>query len=211
MKTSLTKNIIPVSILILMGITALLTRNFYYSVPKYDEIFTKRIPLKIKEWSGTEIPIEKRVLDILETDDAIIRTYKKINIPPVNLYIVFSKGNRKVAHPPEICSAGVGKKLINKQREVLNIEGQDVEIAHLVLVKEKEQVVLLYTYKSGSKYTDNVFKQQLYLVLDIILKKRSSGALITITTPVVESEKVAGERAKSFLRDLFPYIVKELP
>lgn len=61
--------------------------------------YAKQLPLFFNGWAGREIEVDKRTLEILETNDVLIRNYTKGADTPVQLCIVYASNNRKVSHP----------------------------------------------------------------------------------------------------------------
>src|SRR5207244_33812 len=68
---------------------------------------TRDVPARLGAWQGTDLPIDARVHDLLETDDVLLRRYRSA-ADLVDVLVVHAADSRKVAHPPEICFAGGG-------------------------------------------------------------------------------------------------------
>ncbi|MGQ9609408.1 MAG: exosortase C-terminal domain/associated protein EpsI [bacterium] len=196
---------------ILLSFTAIITYGSYSLRNYSDELYTPKIPLIIGNWYGKELGMDERTYKILETKDAIMREYINSN-DTVLLAIVFSQDNRKVAHPPEVCFAGGGWERSDRGIETLIINGREIKMNRLILQKDSWKQVVLYLYKSGDKLTENYYAQQFNIILNGMLSKDTSSALIRVSANVYDgdvSEKIA--LTKNFFREIIPIIEQKLP
>jgi len=195
-------------ILILVSIVGLLS----YLPTRFDSMSNVKmedIPKTIGEWSATDIPLLERDYQILETRNLIMREYKNPAGEVVYLYIIYSEGNRKVAHPPEVCFMGSGATIVNKTPLQLN---QSIVANKLNIEKDDLQQVVLYWFRAGNLNTDKYSKQQTQFVLNRLLRKRTSGAMIRISTDIKDGkEEPALQRVKSFTAELVPLLDKYVP
>lgn len=196
---------------ILLSFTAIITYGSYSLRNYSDELYTRRIPLIIGNWYGKELGMDERTYEVLETKDAIMREYINSN-DTVLLAIVFSQDNRKVAHPPEVCFAGGGWERSDRGIETLIIDGREIKMNKLILQKDSWKQVVLYLYKSGDKLTEKYYAQQFNIILNGMLSKDTSSALIRVSANVYDgdvSEKIA--LTKNFFREIIPIIEQKLP
>lgn len=178
----------------------------------------KDIALKIKvsdfpgtigEWSSIDLPIEEETYQILETRNLFIRDYKNKNAESVYLYIVYSEDNRKVSHPPEVCLLGGGITIVNK--DTLQIT-DSIRVNKLIVEKADSRDMVIYWYKAGGLHTDKYLKQQFKTVTDRIFGKRTSGALIRLSTDIKNNDYEAALRLiKSFISQIEPLLTKYIP
>ena len=80
------------------------------------DIDLNTIPLQVGEWSGRDIKIDKRTIEILETEDVMMREYTNRKGESVYLTIVYSGAKRGAFHPPEVCYTGDGSRLLKLGR-----------------------------------------------------------------------------------------------
>ena len=169
----------------------------------------EKFPKKIGRWSSTEIPLSEKDYEILETRNLILREYKKPREEPVTLYIIYSEDNRKVSHPPEVCYLGSGVTVADKSKIQLT---DSVAANRLLLEKADARQLVVYWYKAGGLNTDKYLKQQLKIVTDRMLAKRTSGALIRLSVDIVkDNEKAAIELIKSFYAQIENDLEKYVP
>lgn len=196
---------------ILLSFTAIITYGSYSQKNYSGKLYTHEIPLIIGNWYGKELGMDERTYEVLETKDAIMREYTNSN-DTVLLAIVFSQDNRKVAHPPEVCFAGGGWERADKGIETLVINGREIKMNRLILQKDSWKQIVFYLYKSGDRLTENYYAQQLGIILNGMLRKDTSSALIRVSTNVSDgsdSEKIA--LTKDFIREIIPIIEQKLP
>jgi EpsI family protein len=204
---------------ILTGILLMVTVITYFlsnDVPAQQKaVYAKQLPVFINGWYGKDIEIDKQTLEILETEDVLMREYKKEQDPPVLLCIVYASNNRKVSHPPEVCYKGSGWSLEEKIPVVFSIKsGEFPEFSAIKLIIEKadQRQLVLYWYKCNSVYATNYYKQQINIVKNQIMTGNSTSGLVRISTPIVNNdEDVAMMRAQRFSLNMLPFITKYLP
>ena len=95
---------------VVLAATALLTVVLEREAPvkTRGHSFARRIPLKFGRWRGEELPVGEAVVETLETDDVLMRSYTKDTGEKIVFAAVFAMDNRRAAHPPEICYRGQG-------------------------------------------------------------------------------------------------------
>ncbi len=68
-----------------------------------------RLPLRIDEWEGCDIPLDERVIKATDTDDHLNRTYSRPGEGQVSLFIGYGVHLRDLMpHRPEVCYRGAG-------------------------------------------------------------------------------------------------------
>ncbi len=166
-------------------------------------------PKTIGDWQSTNIQLSKNDYAILETTNLIMREYKNPKGEIVYLYIVYSGDNRNVVHPPEICYTGGGATIIEKSVLPLN---NSLKVNKFVIEEKDSLQLVVYWFKSGDLQTYNYFKQQLKVVIDRTLRKKTSGALIRLSTDIKDgNENAALQLIKSFVAQTTPLVEKYAP
>jgi EpsI family protein len=208
--SDIAKRFLIVSTLLL--ITAIITFGAYSTKSYSGILYTKDIPLIVGNWFGSDLKIDERTYEILETRDLIMRKYINANSDSVILAVIFSQNNRKIAHPPEVCFTGAGWVKTDRGSEKIIIEGYEFVMNRLILQKDTYTQIALYLYKSGKRLTPNYFFQQINIILNGALHKDTSNALIRIS--VLSSESNIEKSiilAKEFAKEIIPILEKKLP
>jgi len=73
------------------------------AVSKAKRHFARRIPLQLGEWKGSEEPLDPEVVEVLGTDDMLMRNYVNNAGDVVTFAAVFAKDNRRAVHEPMVC------------------------------------------------------------------------------------------------------------
>ena len=172
-----------------------------------------KIPLKLGEWQGRDVPLDKRVYDILETKAIINRSYAS-NGKSVFLSLVYYPETKVDFHAPEGCLAGRGVQISKSPRSILiYYNGKRVNIALNQLVRRHNGVdeLYFYFYKAGSFVGKSYIKLRFNLALNKFKSKSRSGSLIRVSTPVVDGNYQAASKVLcSFIQALYPYLIKYL-
>ena len=200
-----------------MGLASLiLWFGFYYNVEFYNREFAQSIPQVIDGMKSLEIPMDQKTIDILETSDVMFRKYEKDDMIPVYFCVIYSQNNRKVAHPPELCLSGGGsivelKEQVNFDTPVKN----NFDAKKLVVAHSNSKWMYLYWYKSGKFYSSNYLLQQFLAAVTQLVHRKSSCALIRLSTPIPSEEEApfgqSEERLKNFTRTILPILSDKLP
>jgi len=195
----------------LLSITAFITYSSYSTIDYSGELYTRNIPLVVGSWYGKDFSMDDLTYEILETKDAIMREYVNQDGESVLLALVFSMNNRKVAHPPEVCFAGSGWERTVRDEKIVMIKNREIKVNSLTLQKRSDKQVVLYLYKSGNKLTSNYYSQQLNIILNGMLHKDTSSALIRISSITNSNDDKALALTEKFAGEIIPILEKLLP
>ncbi|MEW6074730.1 MAG: exosortase C-terminal domain/associated protein EpsI [Candidatus Omnitrophota bacterium] len=201
------KNFIIV-LLVLIAAAAVTNKQIKYN--PQDEPQVSLFPLTIGDWQGTDIPLSDRDYKILETKNLFIRDYKNLKTgESVNFYVIYSQDNRKALHPPEICYTGGGATITKKT--VIPLIGSFKANLFTIDSKQSRQMVV-YWFKSTTLNTYSYLQQQLKVVVDHILGKKTSGAMIRISAAVHNNDPDSSLRnIKSFASQITPFLDTYVP
>ena len=204
------KNFIIVTIiLVVVSIVGLIS----YLPARFDSALKFKVanfPKTIGEWKATDLPLSERDYEILETRNLFVRNYKNAKGESVYFYLIYSEDNRKVSHPPEVCYMGSGMTIINKSSTQIS---KTLRATQLLVDKDKSQQLVVYWFKAGKLNTDNYLKQQLKIVIDRMLGKRTSGALIRLSVDIKDEKDVNRGLAliRTFAVRIMPMLDKYVP
>lgn len=198
-----------VGLLLIVGIVSI----FAYMPMKFEsggDVRASSIPMAIGQWQGKDLSMDPHVYEILETDNLIMRDYRDPQGRLINLYVIYSQNNRKVAHPPEICLQGGGAMIIDKTAEQVT---PTIIATRLTLeYKDLNRDIGYYWYKSGKEYSNNYVAFQLKMSVERLLRKPTSAAMIRLLTPVTDKNdpQASLDMLKNFARQLQP-LLEQLP
>lgn len=200
--------IIVVVILIIVSITGFLA----YLPTRFDKAMKIKVadlPKTIDEWTATDIPLHEYDYQILETRNLVMREYKNQKAESIYLYIVYSEDNRKVAHPPEVCYMGSGATIVDKS--VVQVTNS-IKATKMLAETGNSRQIIVYWFKVGAFNTDKYLNQQLKIVFNRMLGKRTSGAMIRVSVDVKENNQEAAlVLLKSFCKEIEPLLARYVP
>lgn len=167
------------------------------------------LPLTVGSWAATELPIEDYVRKILDTNDLISRRYTKGGSRPVYLYVAASRGDRKVAHPPEVCAPGNGYTVE---------EHQELDLAHgvravrFMLVRGADKQMIAYFYAAGTWLGPSYVWSQLRAAVERFRSPDVPSALVRLSAPVRNGEdpEETWTAFRDFAGDLVPALQARL-
>ena len=201
-----------ITVLIILAVVAVFSIISYLPVQFDDssQVRISRFPKEIGEWSALQdMEFDARVYDLLETDNFIMRDYKNAKGDTINLYIIYSETNRKVAHPPEICLQGDGATVVDKSLVRIS---PAINAVQLILEKKDFQEIAFYWYKTNKVFTHNYLFQQIAAPIEKMLGKRTSLALIRVIAPLKDQKtEVVINKLISFSRQIEPLLHQYAP
>ena len=187
------------------------------------ETFPPRLPLKLFPaqlggWAGTDVALDKDVLEILGPGDFLFRVYENQGSPqpPVDLFIAYFPSQRAgdTIHSPQHCLPGAGWTPIENRRVPFATPGHvTFPVNRYLLAKGDARLLVLYWYWAHDRGVASEYWAKYYLVADSIKMNRSDGALVRITTPLLpnESPDDAEKRMLPFADDVQPLLDSYIP
>ena len=189
----------------------------------HNEVFPQRLPLKsfpeqLGEWKGTDIPIDKSVLEVLGPGDFLLRVYQSQTQaqPYVDLFIAYFRSQRAgdTIHSPKNCLPGAGWTPAESSRITISVPGHAPFSANrYVIAKGDARQLVLYWYWAHDRGVASEYWAKFYLVRDSIRLSRSDGALVRIITPMSagETTEAAEQRLLPVAGDIVPLLDTYIP
>ena len=197
-------------------------------------------PLVVADkWMGKELGLEKKVLDVLQLSDYMMRVYwpiapertdelYKTNVSrrprptsqrsvkggPLWLYVGYYESQRtgSTYHSPKNCLPGAGWQFVESEYVKVALgKGQAQEINRVLIQKGLDQQVILYWYQDRGRVIASEYWAKGYMILDSITKNRTDGSLVRISIPVETSPEDAYQRGLNFIQDVWPVLLQYMP
>jgi len=162
-------------------------------------------------FTGTDHKLDAGTLAILGTDDYLYRTYAAGRVDPiVRVLIVYSGPDRTGIHPPEVCLAGSGHRIVAKA--VRRVGADLPAMQELVTDHNGRRAVHLYIYKCGRRYTRSFAGQQAMIVANGLLRRNAGAAVIRLTASAVGGDETAARQlAMAAAGQILPETTAALP
>lgn len=175
-------------------------------------------PKSLGEWKGGRPTLlEPKVERALAAEDYILSDYTNAKGRTVNLHVAYYGSQRKGAapHMPTVCIPGGGWHIVTLQRTQYASPQLEVTLPlnRVVIARDKDKLLVYYWFVQRGRKLANEYLSKWYLFSDAIVKNRTDGALVRLTTPLHpgESELDADERLQSFIIELEPRLTAFLP
>lgn len=163
-------------------------------------------PMRVKEWSGTAMTLEKQYIEALRFDDYVLAEYRYGSEQPVSFYSAYYRSQRKgqSAHSPSSCLPGGGWEISHIETVQIPVgEGnvRDLPVNRALIQKDRQKQVVLYWFKQRDRLLADEYLVKFYLLWDALTRNRTDGALVRIASMVGpgESEDVVDRRLQRFV------------
>ncbi|HEY3323575.1 MAG TPA: EpsI family protein [Planctomycetota bacterium] len=197
----------------LAAVAVLANTRLFQPAAAHAPLDFKRFPTQIGEWKmEREFPVSQREIDILETDNILYRLYREPSGRAVVLALVYDpSGNRKMAHPQEVCLAAAGLRMLQQRDARLEAGGSSVQRL-LMESAGPQRFLYYYWFKAGSYQSGSFFGSQLRLALASLRGSEGGASLVRINTRIEDGDEAAAEKTlQDFARDLQPQLCAFLP
>ena len=207
----MTKQALVLSITLLVLCVLSHTRLYQHNQHVSSESF-RQFPQRIGQWQTVaEFPPSPKEVELLETNDIIARLYRDEKGREVHMALVYdASGNRKMAHPQEICLTAGGMNTVSKNSVPLGDSGMNVE--RLVVERDGNRQLYYYWYKAGPCQSGNYLETQLRLALYSLTGQQGGTALMRISGRITpESEEKQEQALRDFGLAAMPEMERHLP
>jgi len=147
----------------------------------------KLIPHNLGEWEGKDLKPDKKVFNIINADELLIREYSKKNMQKIYLAIVLSNDITHV-HDPEICYRLQG--FVFKSKNKIKVS-PEITGSYILAEKNKQQYCFIYWYTDLNKSFSNRFKFMQSIIWSKFINKPIKGyGIFVIYCPKKDFEEL---------------------
>lgn len=184
---------------------------------KPEREFFSSFPREIGEWKGTPNTLEDTVLETLDLTDYLLINFVNDKEVPVNFYVAYYESQRKGSspHSPTVCLPGGGWQITSLTRQ--NYAGvgatKPFEFNRVIISKGKYRQLVYYWFEERGRVMADEYAVKWQLFLDAMFMNRTDGALVRITTPILEGEdeQNADKRIANLLVRTLPLLPEYMP
>jgi len=184
------------------------------------EIYPERrsfatFPTTLGEWKGQPSTLDPGTEKFLGLSDYILSDFARPNGRPVNLYVAYYASQRSglSPHSPSVCIPGNGWRITEYER--VHVRNNDIALPvnRAIIMRGSDKQLVYYWYEERGVSVANEYWSKLLLLKDAILKNRTDGALVRLTTPIYpgEGEHDADKRLQEFANVAVPTLANFLP
>jgi EpsI family protein len=196
----------------------LVTAGISLILPSRAEIIPERadfegFPLQLGQWQGEMDRLEPIFVDALRLDDSLIVDFEGPSGEQVQLYSAFYGSQRKggSVHSPRSCIPGGGWELGPLSQRTIpgaSLNGQSLRVNRVLIKKGDATQLVYYWFRQRGRLLTNEYLVKWYLFHDALLRSRTDGALVRLTTAIPPGQDVA--RADDYLTDLARRVSEQL-
>lgn len=205
-----------IAILALYGVSSLYIQERENILPARSVFY--EFPDEISGWVGRKRKLEEKILESLKTDDYIMSDYRNSTGESVNFYIAYYADQQagSAAHSPRACIPGGGWKI--EDLRTINVEGvtmagQPLAANRLLIKKGDYGQLVYYWFQQRNRIITNEYLVKWYLFWDALIRNRTDGSLVRLTTMIKSGEDIAlaDKRLAEFAGLTQPYLSRYIP
>ncbi len=161
--------------------------------------------------------IEQEVLDVLQADDVLSRSYVTADGRYADLYMAAfrSQRNGKAPHSPKNCLPGSGwTPLIDDETSIEVGESAPIVVNRYIVTKGEDRDLVLYWYQSRGRVVASEYKAKFWVIADAMRYNRTDTAIVRVIVPIDRNKRdndEAQRTAVDFIKTFYPAIRQILP
>jgi EpsI family protein len=172
-------------------------------------------PAVLGEWQGREATVfELDVLNLLKVNDYLMRRYVDASGRSLWLYIAYWETQRKASlHSPKNCLPGAGWEPIKASLLTIALPPPypPITVNSYLLKKERDELLVFYWYDAQGRAVAGEVAARVELIRNSILRNRSDGALIRISSAIYGSVPETSASLTAYIQAMYPLLAEYLP
>ena len=176
-------------------------------------------PVKVGDWSGIRLPIDKKTAEILNADGTASILFRKtgsgIGGPQILFFGVYydRQTPEKNIHSPENCLPSSGWAVLKRRTVSLSLVpgAPPVSASYDIIQKGLERQLVLYWYQERGRTFSNDYLGRYYMIRDALLMRRTDGAMVRVSMPIGTTPREALAQEVRFLGNLAPLLSRYIP
>jgi EpsI family protein len=161
--------------------------------------------------------IEKEVLDVLQADDVLTRSYVTADGKFADLYIAAFRSQRNgiAPHSPKNCLPASGwTPLVEDETSIDVGESAPIVVNRYIVAHGDERDMVLYWYQSRGRVVASEYKAKFWVVADAMRYNRTDTAIVRVIVPIdrdTRDNDAAQRTAVDFVKTFYGAIRQNLP
>jgi EpsI family protein len=167
------------------------------------------VPFRIDGWTARAEPVDADVLDRARPDEVLSRRYADDQGRVVVVYVGYYTRGATRGQVMAVCGGEcqvltAGTSRIDTADGAWTVNRASIRQGGLVSA-------VLYWFHLGPRVTHDPFRGKIEQARQALLHRRSDGAVVRITVPVVGTEEQAWAQGKAFARPFLAVLRRHLP
>ena len=173
-------------------------------------------PQTIGSWKGQDdMVLDAEVLRMLKSSDYVMRRYVDGGGNSAWLYMAYWQSQRRGAdiHSPRNCLPAGGWEPIENKRLTIPVGGAtgSVTVNSYLIQKDRQLQVVIYWFQAQGVAVAGELDAKIQMVRSAVLKNRTDGAIIRISSPVSGTVQDTTDRLVGYIQTLHPILSTYLP
>src|SRR5262249_48686382 len=153
--------------------------------------------------------------NVLRPKDYLMRRYEDDSGRSVFLFIAYWDSQRKGAQPhsPKNCLPGGGWEPLEASTVTIPLPRPfaPITVNRYLIQKDRDQQVVFYWYLSQGEAIASEMAARVQMVKNSIVRHRTDGALVRISSPVYGSVQDTSDRLTRYIQAMYPILSGYLP
>ena len=184
-----------VLLIAIVGVGTIVNSWAYLGEAHVDRKALKDFPDQLGSWQKTgDQVIDEPTMKILRASDYLLRDFRRSDGQTANFYVGYYASQRDGAsyHSPLNCLPGAGWVLSEPGKvNLTGPNGNNFVANKYVIQNGSYRSLMLYWYQGRGRAVASEYWGKVYTVIDSVRLRRSDGALVRVTVPIVSSEQKA--------------------
>jgi EpsI family protein len=173
-------------------------------------------PSAVGAWQAREgVLLEPEIQNLLKAKEYLMRRDQDPSGRSVWLFIAYWDTLRKgvTPHSPRNCLPGSGWEPLESSMVTIPLPQPfaPITVNRYLIQKDRDQQVVLYWYQSQGKAIAGEMAARVQLVKNSIVRHRTDGALVRISSPVYGSVQDTSDRLVRYVQAMYPVLGDYLP
>jgi EpsI family protein len=173
-------------------------------------------PSAVGEWQAREgVIVDPDTMNVLKAKDYLMRRDQDRQGRSVWLFIGYWQSQRKGAQPhsPKNCLPGGGWEPLEASTVTIALPKPfaPITVNRYVIQKNRDQQLVYYWYQSQGKATAGEVAARLEMMKNSIVRHRTDGALVRVSSPVYDSVRETSDRIVKYIQEMYPFLGEFLP
>ena len=173
-------------------------------------------PSAVGAWQAREgVLLDVDTLNVLRPKDYLMRRDQDPTGRSVFLFIAYWDSQRKGAQPhsPKNCLPGGGWEPLEASMVTIPLRHPfpPITVNRYLIQKDRDQQVVFYWYQSQGKATAGEMAARVQMMKDSIVRHRTDGALVRISSLVYGSARDTSDRLVKYIQAMYPVLGDYLP
>jgi len=173
-------------------------------------------PNTVGQWQAREgVLLDLDTLNVLRPKDYLMRRDQDPWGRSIFLFIAYWDSQRKGAQPhsPKNCLPGAGWEPLEASMVTIALPRPlaPIRVNRYLIQKDRDQQIVFYWYQSQGKAIAGEMAARVQMVKDSILRHRTDGALVRVSSAVYGSVQDTSDRLERYIQAVYPLLSDYLP